>query len=103
MKSCKNAMSLGVLMHCCIHGRASVLLAGAGKVIVPDSHLITTLTARWINYAASRVDIVITGHQGACKSSFLFRKCLLPIRPNILMTGDKSNRPPSGQQLSSYM
>lgn len=55
----------GLLYYCCIHGTASFLLAQTGKVIVPDSHLITTITAHWINYSALRDETVTTGHQGA--------------------------------------
>lgn len=65
----RNVMFPGVLRHCCIHGSAWFLLIGPVKVIVPESHLITTLTAHWINYSALGADIIITVHQGAsCQS-----------------------------------
>lgn len=88
-------MLLVMLRHCGLHGSACYFVE-TGKVIVSESHLITTLTAHWINYSALMGDIVITSHQGACRALVLFHNCILSIRQNILMTGDKSNRPPSG-------
>lgn len=86
-------MLLVMLRHCGLHGSGCYFVE-TGKVIVSES--ITTLTAHWINYSALMVDIVITSHQGAGRAPVLFHNCILSIRQNILMTGDKSNRPPSG-------